>query len=56
MSSKQFRPISIEKRPRNLHLNQREATCASETTLIPDGDYLCPIEWNGRTGMQPVSV
>ena len=56
MSSQQFRLISIEKRPTKLNLNQREARGASGTALIPDGDYLFPMEWNGKTVMQAVTV
>ena len=48
MSSQQFRLIPIEKRPKKLQLNQREAKGASGTALIPDGDYLFPMEWNGK--------
>ena len=56
MSTQQFRLIPKEKRPRKLTLNQREARGASGTALIPDGDYLFPMEWNNKTVMQPVTV
>ena len=54
MSSQQFRLIPIENRPKKLNLNQKEARGESGTTLIPDGDYLFPMEWNGKTVMQTV--
>jgi hypothetical protein len=45
MSSQHFRLIQIKKMPRKLNLNQLEAKQASETALIPDGNYLFPLEW-----------
>jgi hypothetical protein len=36
ISSQQFRLIPIDKRPRKLNLNQREARGASGTSLIED--------------------
>ena len=56
MSSQQFRLNPIEKSHRKLNFNQREARGASGTTLIPDSNYLFPMEWNGKTVMQPVTV
>ena len=56
MSSQKFRLIPTEKRPKKLCLNQREARGASGTALIPDGDYLLPMEWEGKSIMQPVTV
>jgi hypothetical protein len=44
MSSQQFRLIPMEKRPGKLNLNQKEVWGASETVLIPDGDYLFMME------------
>ena len=48
MSSQQFRLIPIEKRPSKLKLNQKEARGTSGTALIPDGEYLFPMELNGK--------
>jgi hypothetical protein len=56
MSSQQFRLILIENRPIKFNLNQREARGASGRTLIPDGVYLYPMQWNGRSVMQTVTV
>ena len=56
MSLQQFRQIPIEKRPRKLNFNHKEARGASGTALIPDGEYLFPMEWNGKAVMQPVTV
>jgi hypothetical protein len=39
-----------------LNLNQREARDAYGIALIPDSNYLFPMEWNGKTVMQPVAV
>jgi hypothetical protein len=44
MFTQQFRLIPKEKRPTKLTLNQREARGASGTALIPDSDYLFPME------------
>jgi hypothetical protein len=56
MSTQQFKLIPKEKRPTKIMLNQREARGASGTTLIPDGDFLFPMEWNKNTVMQPVTL
>ncbi len=54
MLSQQFRLIPIEKRPTKL--NQQEARGASGTALIPDGVYLFPMQWNGKSVMQTVTT
>ena len=56
MSLQQFRLIPIEKRPNKLKLHHKEAKGASGTALIQDGEYLFPMEWNGKTVMQPITV
>jgi hypothetical protein len=56
MSSQQFRLNLIRKRLSKLNFNQREARIESRMALIPDGDYLFTMEWNGKTVMQPVVV
>ncbi len=55
-SSQQLRLIPIEKRPRKLNLNQKEATGTSSTALIPDGNYLFPMVLSRKTVMQPVTL
>jgi hypothetical protein len=54
--TQQFRQIPKEKRLTKLTLNQREARGVSGTALIPDGDYLFPMEWNKKMVMQPEAV
>jgi hypothetical protein len=53
ISSQQFRLIPIQRRPTKLQLNQREAKGASGNTLIPDDDYVFPMEWDRKLEMQP---
>jgi hypothetical protein len=45
MSSQQFRLIPIQKADQ-FNIKQREARGASGNTLIPDGYYLFPTEWD----------
>ena len=55
-SLQQFRLVPIEKRPKKLKLHHKEAREASGTALIPGGEYLFPMEWNGKAIMQQVTV
>jgi hypothetical protein len=52
--SQQFRLIPTEKRPYKSNLSQQEDRDASGTALIPNGVYLFPMQWNGKSMMQTV--
>ena len=56
MSTSKFRSIPINKRPTKINSPIRAAKAASGDTLIPDGVYLFPMEWNGKKILQQVSV
>ena len=56
MSTSKFRSIPINKRPTKINSPIRAAKAASGDTLIPDGVYLLPMEWNGKKILQQVSV
>ena len=56
MSTERFRAIPINKRPTKINTPVREARAANGKPLIPDGEYLFPMEWGGKKIMQQVTV
>ena len=56
MSTERFRAIPIHKRPKKINTPVREARAANGKPLIPDGEYLFPMEWGGKKVMQQVTV
>ena len=48
MSLKAFRNISKDYRPSKINAIGKNAKGASGSTLIPEGVYMIPMEWNGK--------
>ena len=55
MPTSKIRSISINKRCTKINSPVRAAKAASVDTLMPDGVYLFPTEWNGNNILQQVS-
>jgi hypothetical protein len=56
MSSKAFRKIDKELRPKKINAIGTRAQGASGSTIVPEGVHNIPMEWYGKRIMQKVQI